>query len=857
MRTSIELSVGTLERTILGCVAAFMGACIVCAGANFVKSSFGSGVSETMRRLGSSSDRMVKYLGPTFERLNSLMDTPEDLGFGLYGENVTYFGNETVIEGAVARWTAEGGVTAMHRREILYTLEKLDTPRGSEIAPVVRAIGSSKALKDDEESRQRLLEAVLLSPKVRTACGNPSETVLKKIAREYPARQIAQQLVSDAGDIASISALPATPRLPTATVAPTATAKPTATVDESALALRRLEEALQKWSQAGGMTAKDVDQAVKILADVKDLKGEQLADLVRRIDASPHIQPNEKISALATLLLSPRVRAATRAQAAQMRDIVDRIPTAVIVAKLNTEPIHRFHTLSQVRVAEATVTPTATAPVKAPPVETGKVLGYNDFLEMERKEALFRNCIHTQGEIDKAFAQFRESKLSPVKTLNLAELKEANFLESIPLCPSGGRFELDENESVRCSYHGSVTDPYEHHAFFQTVFRRYQLQLSAFAAGRYQEVKYQLTQVLKKHPKHLHAIELLGEATFALKEWDKAAQTLYPIAKAYPKDAKTCFHTGFAFYGAGNDVLAKEHLQKVLAATWSTSSRRLVQRRQLYLLQDEARWILDRFLSPPSGNAVRFLEFQVAYRNKPLFPTEICEKNASAARQLLRDFVKNYYDTPTLRKLRKRLEETVAKLAALQPFEQDEIERLKTHRSKIERAIARATGGERSGSMLRDLTAHVRKNPIPPCPAGGRYHVDSHGHFQCSHHPDLLTDATLPAAVVAASPDERAALNRALFHSCLRGGDAKRFTCIETNQRAILRVIANAQGRISPEKGQDLKGLVRQGLLTAAEISCPGGGTYVVEGKGDEARLRCTVHGSHQDYYAMPVEGGP
>lgn len=855
MRTNIELSIGILERTALGCVAAFVGACVLCAGANFVKSSFGSGVAETMRRLGSSSDRMVKYLGPTFERINSLLETPENLGFPLYGDNVTYFGNERVVETALGRWKAEGGVAALHRDEILYTIDKLDTPRGKEIAPILVAVDRSAALNPTE--RNELVEAILLSPKVRTACGNPPETVLAEIARTYPPRQIARQLVADAGDIASIRSQPVATRVPTRrpTDAPRPTKSPVPTEPD---ALARLEEELGKWTRAGGMTMADVEKAAALVDEMKTLTGGQLADLVQRIDTSPRIPPDEKSSALTTLLLVHRVRACTQANAAQVRDIVTRIPRAVIIAKLETEPIANFHTLSLVRSDPITRTPTATATATsgatAPPVDTGKTLSYEDFLTMERNEALYRGCINTQSIVEKAFALFRESKLSPVEHLDLAELKEAGFLDTIPLCPSGGRYELDENETVRCTYHGSKTDPYEHHAFFQTVFRRYQLQQSAFEAGRYQEVKYQLSQVLKKYPNHLPAIELLGATHFALEEWEKAAQILYPVVKTYKGDAKTSFQTGFAFYGAGNDVLARDLLRQVLTATWASSSRRLTRRRQFYLLQDEARWILDRFVSPSSGKAVRFLEFQVAYRNRPQMPTEICESRSGEACKIVRTFVGGYYDTPTLRKLRKRLDETTAKLAALQPFEQDEIRRLEEMKGRIEQAIARASGGEHSGSLLRDLTAHLRKTPLEPCPEGGRYHVDDHGLFQCSHHPDLLTDASMPPVIVSASREERDALNRAFFFSALRGGDEKRFACIETNQRAILRALTDPKsGLNAADATVNLRDLHRKGLLTEAEITCPGGGSYVIEKRDGATILRCTVHGSHQDWYALPV----
>lgn len=472
--------------------------------------------------------------------------------------------------------------------------------------------------------------------------------------------------------------------------------------------------------------------------------------------------------------------------------------------------------------------------------------GFFDRLRAEQAE--FEVCLGIQERIQKAFDAYSRTATSGVDGLDLSEMKDLGFLSEVPYCPGAGRFRLIGAATVGCALHGSEEVPWRNRRLYERYYRRYELARAALAGRRPREALFIIGPLLAKQPFHGVLHEVRGDAYLALNKQAEAAQSFYAITKdIWKNSAYHLFHAGMSFYASGNQILAQEQLSKLVhKATYRSSRRRVTTRFEFYRLQEKARWVLENFLTPTDEDGrnlepVRYLEFKV--RPEPAWQVSLCRGYLAQIQDRIEGYVRSYYDSDVLRRLKVEIDRRKEKLAGLQPAEVGAREELERELVEFEEKVAsfrESDGFPSSGNLVRDLSRLLREEGIPAHP-GTNYRIDPGLELHCVQHPGLLEQA-LTIEDLSKDEDARDRLNISLSLGVVAADPGLR-ECYD-RQKTLWDLVKS-----SPPPRWDPRQVARQlGADDPRDADCPypekRTGGYALEVADTKKVLACGTHGS-------------
>jgi hypothetical protein len=451
------------------------------------------------------------------------------------------------------------------------------------------------------------------------------------------------------------------------------------------------------------------------------------------------------------------------------------------------------------------------------------------FIDLKKKWGPFQVCRDNLTQLKEAKAR-PESGASPATTPpRTGGATEPPAVE----CPDGGTYEQRATGSWTCTIHQSLDQPFPEAARLAWYIEPVEEALKTARMGQAQNGVDALAEVLRIHPGHVWAVDATNEILAEAKAWPTlkghlerhlAAKDPLNVRWAYLM-AKAC-HETLDFDGA------KKFAGRTQNAVPNVPPPNLGRLLDFYLHKDRA---LEIYRAANDHNRPE----EYPFRNDDDQPSSLCLRNLTEVRVAIGQFVRGYPGShPDLAKLREKQKKAGELLQTTPPGPKLDVIRGKARMIDDRIALVMA---DTDGKMLwRSLVKFLAGYQINSCPDGGRYTLERHQWLDCAKHPGILGERLDWANRAAPTPDEEVQLSRAILRGAL-AADPKRRACFELQKSYVASRVGDGvqPGEITTSTR----------LPTGEPLSCPSGKIEAIAKSATTARVRCSYHGSYEEYF--------
>jgi hypothetical protein len=351
-----------------------------------------------------------------------------------------------------------------------------------------------------------------------------------------------------------------------------------------------------------------------------------------------------------------------------------------------------------------------------------------------------------------------------------------------------------------------------------------------------------LTAYLSEELENPWAQALMGEIAYMTGDYGRTTSLLKGFSDRLPDNVKLAFMCGHAFYARANDQLAKECLERALAAVPGKFNVELVEGTrtlELYVMRDRARTMLAAL-----KGRVRYGDFVI--KSQVSSPAQGCFDAISGIWSAVPGLVKALRAASEVATQLEKLDGARSGLRATpayKPKEREDLKRSLRHDAVILKGILETVI---KASGARDVAVSG------PCPAGGIYHLNESLEIDCTEHRRIFAGARLETAL-ALTERERRAIGVAI-HVRLCEAAPELVDCLGAQRRILTKLFAagpDAATSFAVPKDADLAALIQSGELNARDVDRGKGERLAIVAEGDEGILVCNRHMSYQRLVAI------
>ena len=403
-------------------------------------------------------------------------------------------------------------------------------------------------------------------------------------------------------------------------------------------------------------------------------------------------------------------------------------------------------------------------------------------------------------------------------------------------CPSGkGVYEQRGKGVWACTLHQTLDQPFPEAARLQWYIEPVEeaLKTSHLGAPGVEGALASLTEVLRLHPNHVWAVDAENEILAEAKAWQalKIHLDRYLPAKD-PLNARWAYLMAKACHEQLDFDGAKKFAGRAQNSIYTAPPPNVARLQDFFLLKDRALEIYNA-----ANDKSRPEEIQ--WRRDEDQPSQLCVRNLTDVRTAIGQFVKGYPGThPDLAKLRDKKRLAAELLAKTPPG--PKLDTIKAKAKLIDDRIAQVTADTGGKMLWKGLVKFLAGYQVNPCPAGGRYTFERHQFLDCAKHPNILGERLDWEGHPPPTPEEEVQLSRGLLKGAL-AGDPKRRACFDVQKAYVAS--RGAQGVQPGEITTSTK------LPDGQPLTCPAGKIEAVATGATTARVRCSYHGSYEEYF--------
>ena len=451
---------------------------------------------------------------------------------------------------------------------------------------------------------------------------------------------------------------------------------------------------------------------------------------------------------------------------------------------------------------------------------------YTFFLELKKKWGPYQQCRDNLQALKEGKA--RPPAETPSRNATPGDTSGPPILE----CPAGGQYTSRGKGVWACSIHQTLEQPFADAARLQWYIEPVEEAIKTAKMGQLEQATANLSEVLRLHPNHIWAVDAMNEMLADGKAWPGLRTHLERFIGKDPVNVRWGYLLAKASHEQLDFDAARRYASRALNASFNTAPPNVLRMQDFFILRDRAKEIWSA-----AGDKNRPEEYP--WRKDEDQPSQLCVRNLTEVRTAVQTFVKGYPNThPALISLREKAKLAQEMLAKTPPG--PKADAIKAKAKAIEDRISLIASDTTGKLMWKALVKYLAGYQINSCPDGGRYTLERHQWLDCSKHQGILGERLEWESRTPPNPDEEVQLSRALLKGAL-AADPKRRACFDA-QRAYVA----SRGAEGVQPGEITTATK---LPTGEPLSCPSGKIEAVATGATTARVRCSYHGSYEEYF--------